>query len=55
MRDLAWWSMWFLAMVAIDYLGELREERCVDHGYTWVREPGCKQDWCDRSSKGCAK
>lgn len=47
MKDLAWWGLFMLAMVGLEFAEDYRQERCVDHGGTWVKAPGCESDYCN--------
>ena len=56
MKDLVWYALFIFALVGGAEIAEdYRAERCTDHGGAWIREPGCKSDWCDRSPKKANK
>lgn len=50
MKDLVAFSVFLLIVVASELAEDYRAESCVTHGHRWVREPGCKTDWCDFQS-----
>ncbi len=50
MKDLAWWAVFVLAMVSIEFVEDYRQDRCVDRGGAWVKAPGCESDYCNRTA-----
>lgn len=50
MKDFLWFGAFLLLCVGAELAEDYRAERCADHGGTWVKAPGCKDDYCNRAA-----